>query len=311
MNMKYIQRNGAYVFVTRRTSERRFFLRPGKRANQGFKYCLALAAQRTGVKVLWAGVMSNHYHMGLHDPDGKLPKFMAELNRLVSKHHNAMYGRTGNLFDTRHYNYQYLATYDDLLDKAAYTLANPARAGLVDRVEDWPGFITKPGMLGRSELVRRPDIYFKNVRGNCPDVIELRFHLPEEFETSPAAWRKKVKQRLLRIERSVRRQREQRGFKVLGAARAMAVHHEDKPKTEEPWFQLAPRVAARHAAIRERMLTTLRRFRDAYNAALERWRAGDRNVVFPPGTYWMRVFHNARCATDGGTSPFTPIAAAA
>jgi hypothetical protein len=37
----------------------------------------------------------------------------------------------------------------------------------------------------------------------------------------------------------------------------------------------------------------VRAFRASYRAALERWRAGIRDAVFPAGTWWMRAFHGA------------------
>ena len=49
---------------------------------------------------------------------------------------------------------------------------------------------------------------------------------------------------------------------------------------------------ARLAAIAE-----LKELRAAHRAAKERWIAGDRDVVFPGGTYWMRVHHGARVAS--------------
>ena len=295
MYAKYIHRGGAYAFVTRRCSERRFFLKPGKKANQGFKYCLAMASRKTGVKVVFSAVMSNHYHLGVYDPDGELPAFMRELNRLVSKHHNCMYGRREALFASGSYSYQYLHTYTDLLDKAAYTLANPVRAGLVDRACEWPGVISRPENLGRAEVVKRPETYFRNIRDNCPEKLELRYHIPREFEGDATAWRRKVRERLLRIEKQARKQRKAKGWKVLGVERVLAQHHEAKPQSKETWFKLNPRIAARDKSLRERMIAALKAFRSAYRAALERWCAGERHVEFPDGTYWMRVHHGCCC----------------
>jgi putative transposase len=40
-------------------------------------------------------------------------------------------------------------------------------------------------------------------------------------------------------------------------------------------------------------VAALRSFRASYRAALEQWCDGLRSVVFPAGTWWMRVFHRA------------------
>ena len=53
---------GRDYMITRRCSERRFFLRPDDEANNAFIYCLALAAQRANVQVTFSTAMSNHHH---------------------------------------------------------------------------------------------------------------------------------------------------------------------------------------------------------------------------------------------------------
>ncbi|MEZ5819093.1 MAG: hypothetical protein R3D44_18640 [Hyphomicrobiaceae bacterium] len=47
--------------VTRRCTQRTFLLRPDDATTQTFLYCLAHAAEQTGVQVLYSMVMSNHH----------------------------------------------------------------------------------------------------------------------------------------------------------------------------------------------------------------------------------------------------------
>jgi putative transposase len=80
---------------------------------------------------------------------------------------------------------------------------------------------------------------------------------------------------------------------VLGAQRAATISPETRSKTPEPTRKLNPTFAAGRghgdiAAAAGRAVTAIR---SAYRAALERWRTGDRDVAFPAGTWWMRVFH--------------------
>ncbi len=44
----------------------------------------------------------------------------------------------------------------------------------------------------------------------------------------------------------------------------------------------------------------LQLWRSAYRAALARWRDGNRDVRFPPGSYWLPVFHGAEVETSTG-----------
>jgi hypothetical protein len=66
---------GCDYLITRRCSERRFFLRPDDDTNNAFIYCLALAAMRANVQVTFSTAMSNHHHTGIHDLDGNFPIF--------------------------------------------------------------------------------------------------------------------------------------------------------------------------------------------------------------------------------------------
>jgi hypothetical protein len=48
--------------ITRRCSERRFFMRPDRETNNAFIYCLALAARKASVSIVCVGTTSNHWH---------------------------------------------------------------------------------------------------------------------------------------------------------------------------------------------------------------------------------------------------------
>jgi len=67
--------------------------------------------------------------------------------------------------------------------------------------------------------------------------------------------------------------------------------------------KLTPHVAAGRGQEEARIaaLKELVAFRNAHAAAKARWMNGDREVVFPPGTYWMRVHHGAHTAAFGDT----------
>ena len=75
---------GRTYMITRRCSERRFFLRPDRETNNAFVYCLAVAAHKYGVKVIFTATMSNHHHTGVLDADGRLPDFLAHFHKLIA-----------------------------------------------------------------------------------------------------------------------------------------------------------------------------------------------------------------------------------
>ncbi|RMH42670.1 MAG: hypothetical protein D6689_07445, partial [Deltaproteobacteria bacterium] len=67
---------GSTYLVTRRCTQRQFWLKPTKLTNQIVAYCVAYAATITGVELHALCVLSNHWHAVLTDPEGRLPEFM-------------------------------------------------------------------------------------------------------------------------------------------------------------------------------------------------------------------------------------------
>ena len=60
----------------------------------------------------------------------------------------------------------------------------------------------------------------------------------------------------------------------------------------------SPHIAAGRGetTARKAAIARLRKFRADYREAMDRWVGGDREVLFPSGTYWMRVNHGAAVA---------------
>ena len=65
------------------------------------------------------------------------------------------------------------------------------------------------------------------------------------------------------------------------------------PKSSEPRRGPIPKVRARNRTLLKAMLARYAVFWAEYREALESWRGGNRGVVFPFGTWAMRVFHSA------------------
>ena len=133
---------GRIYLITRRCTQRQFLLRPSRTTNQNAEYCLALAAERTGVLLHAVCVMSNHWHGVMTDPEGRLPEFLETFHKLLAKAQNASLGRWENLWSSDKTSVVLLASESDVLDKMAYTLANPTVAGLVKSPDEWPGVIS-------------------------------------------------------------------------------------------------------------------------------------------------------------------------
>lgn len=296
---RQVLENVTYL-VTRRCSERRFFLRPSRLVNQVFAYCLAYAAEQTGVLVHAIVVLSNHYHAVVTDPMGRLPEFMAHLNRLVSKCINADLGRWETLWSSERFSAVRLEDEEAVLDKLVYCLANPVEAGLVESSGQWPGLRSRPrDCRGSGEVVRRPDVFFRS-EGGMPEAVGLRMTVPPAFEDlGRERYSTMLAKALAARERELveRRGAEGRGF--LGREAVLGQDPQGRPEGYEPRRGLNPRVAGRDKWRRVEALGRLKGFLEAYREAWKRFKAGDRDVVFPAGTYWMCKHAGQRAAPPG------------
>jgi REP element-mobilizing transposase RayT len=165
---------GETYLITRRCYQRTFRLRPCAETNRIFLYCLAFAAERTGVVVHAACVMSNHHHLVVTDTRGVLPEFLRELHRLTAKAINASQGQWENLWAAESCSAVRLVTDQDVEDKIAYVVANPVAAGLVEQPEQWPGVL----LWGEKSIrVLRPSSYFRE-EGTCSAALELKVQRP-------------------------------------------------------------------------------------------------------------------------------------
>lgn len=82
-------------------------------------------------------LMSNHYHLLIETPEGKLVDGMRRLNGVYTQAFNRRHGRVGHVLQGR---YKSILVDKEayLLELARYIVLNPVRAGMVQRVDDWP-----------------------------------------------------------------------------------------------------------------------------------------------------------------------------
>lgn len=290
---RQLLRNATYL-VTRRTTQRELLLRPSALVNQVFLYCLAVAAERTGVLVHAVVVMGNHYHAVVTDVYGRVPEFYGFVHEFVAKCLNVAYDRSESLWSSAATSVVELVDGAAVLDKVAYAMVNPVAAGLVREGAEWPGL----RLVGPREIaVARPRVYFRE-DGPMPAFATLRLTAPplDELADSDESAAELVARAALEREAALRAELERAGRTFLGAAAVQARPVTERPASRAARRGLSPRVAGRNVARRIAALLRQRQFVSDYGAARERWCAGERDVVFPAGTYALRVFHRARVA---------------
>ena len=84
----------------------------------------------------------------------------------------------------------------------------------------------------------------------------------------------------------------------MGMKRVRAQGWKSSPDTFEPWRQMSPTVAGKNKWARIEALQRSKGWLVSYKDALARFVAGVRDVVWPPGTWWMCARLGCRAAVE-------------
>ncbi len=296
-----IIKDGKTWALSRRTTRRHYLFNPdqARHLEQAYWYCLAVAANKHGILVHAGCLMSTHSHEVVTDPDGQLPKFLQLCHVLLARCTKAIRGWPAEVFDKSPTSTVHLRTPEKIIDALGYLIANPVDAFAVRYAKDWPGAQTLPKDIGqRCIRVKRPPFYFRAGNPDYPDVVELHLQMPValqcDYGTELA--QERIAQRLRQREHEAWQKAKAQGLSFVGPKRVLKFEHSKRASSYEEFGTLNPRFAvgtdkkARVEAVKELQL-----FSAQYRDALAAWTDGDSRAVFPEGTWWMRVFHGARC----------------
>ena len=132
--------------------------------------------------------------------------------------------------------------------------------------------------------------------GEWPEVALLEFARPPGYdELTDDELGALIEEATEQAEEKVRREFDAAGRKFLGREAILWQHRHAKPRSTQPGFKLAPKVACRNTERRTERLLEHQQWLVDYKAARKEWLAGNREVLFPYGTYQMRVGHRACC----------------
>lgn len=287
---------GSTYLLTRRCLERRFLFVPRGEVTNIFGYCLAYAAARYSIEVHCHVVLSDHWHAVVTDVNGRIPEFLRHVHSLVARALNAHLGRWESVWSCQRPSLVRLIGRDGVLRKMVYVHANAVRAGLVARGREWPGLRSTP-----AELLRKPRTYprprrFFRPDSDAPEEASLGLTVPPPFQDLSAADFVRLLQVALQAEEDrVSKQMKAEGRTFLGVRAVKRKRRTVRAKSSEQRRTLAPKVAAMDPARRLQELVELRTFRERYCQARTAWLAGDREALFPAGTYLLRLYPGVRC----------------
>jgi hypothetical protein len=169
-----------------------------------------------------------------------------------------------------------------------YVLGNPVEAALVESWSHWPGAISGPrACTNKSKVVQRPKVFFRE-DGEMPESLRLDVTVPPPLKRlGKAKYAAKLAKMLKAHEKALLEKHAAEKRKILGREAVFAQDPFDRPKNFEPRRGLNPRIACKDKWRRIEAIGRQQEFLDAYREAWEAFKAGDKNVVFPAGTYWM------------------------
>jgi putative transposase len=290
---------GMTVMITRRTLRRTHLLRPDKQLTNLFLYALAVLSARHGIEVHAAVLMSTHEHLIVTDTRGELPCFLRDLHRIVALGVKALRKWEGPVWDHEKTSVVELCTPHAIVQKLAYVMANPVAAGLVQRSAHWPGVNTQPAELGlRTWQATRPTTFFSEHNNQWPVVAAVKLTLPPSPWATADELRAQVASELCTLEEAARETVRERSWAVVGSRKLVAMSPFRRARSWEPLRARNPTFAVGRE-MKEAFFACvqrLRQFRHTYKDALHAWRSGARHVLFPAGTWSMRVVHGAAVA---------------
>jgi len=309
---------GQLCFVTAEAVRRMFLFVPQREVVRLVQYLFALSAKRFGMRIHEALWMSNHFHVLMTDVDGRLPDFMHYLDMLLARSLNAIRGTSGTVFEKE---YGLTAETDEqkIFEHAVYILANPCAADLVRRSRQWPGFSTLRMKYGEVRRYERPKIgLWKSLVGQAerrrkqrrepkraqkrgkpsrlPEFAELTLERPPIFShMSDSELRSEILRRLDEHEIELIGERRKTGHDVAGVAQVLAQPWYLAPEKPRDLFGLKPTVAGKDKQARIAALQRRREFEEAYDRTRVAFLGGDRDALWPFGTWLMRVRFGLPC----------------
>jgi len=294
-HLRYVPDGGALVEVTCRTIQGRLLLRPSQQLNDILLGVLGRAQTLYPIDIVSFSFLSSHYHILLWVRDAQqLSEFMGYFNGNLAREVGRLTGWSDRLWARR---YQAIVVSNEeaaQIDRLAYILSNGVKENLVARVEEWPGVHSAHALLAGEPVVGT--WYDRTLARSLrlqrkipePGQVDIRqtvvlSPLPCWKHLTPEAYRARVAELIRQIEATAAAERAKKGVEPLGVEKILAAEPETRPESLDR--SPAPFVHAATRKIRKELWEAYGWFVAAYREAAGRLRQGDRNAVFPPGSF--------------------------
>jgi hypothetical protein len=279
--------------IDRASSDAWFLLRPDPETRNAFLYCLIEAAQKTGVDVVMAQMMSNHTHESSLPRVGTIVDFYQRFHTHLARCINALRGRWENMWSSEPTCLVETVGNDreKWIEQLVYIATNPVKSHLVDTVAHWPGSDFVLALLDKRPVkATRPRLF--RGEGSMPERVEMTPSIPPELG-DPDEIIAELKRRIRLVEEECALERERLGRRIIGRRTILRQSWHDSPTSFESRRNLRPRIAARSKWARIAAIQRNRVFEAEYKNAREQWAAG-RPAVFRSARSGWPATHRSR-----------------
>ncbi|MEM6989152.1 MAG: transposase [Myxococcota bacterium] len=305
------------VFVTVSAVGRQMRFVPTVPVRDSIWFIFAWLLSDTEIQVHELTFMSNHFHLVATDPKAELSDLLQVLDSLVSRQLNALRGETGSNFE-RNPRWQRICDDESVVEKCIYSVVNPLKAHLVERLRDWKAPTTFGLDYGESVTFKRPKCgLWKEVRvrrrrrgrhasagrwrymgrSKAPGSVTFKLVRPRvRMELTARELRAQIREGALAEQLRLQAERRRTGRSVLGWRRVVTQHYLATPKGKRVLFRRNPTVTGTDPVKVDAMLETMATFRSEYRVAMRLHRER-KNPTFPYGTNRMARRYNVPCAT--------------
>jgi len=259
--------------------------------NRLIRFLLARYAQKHGIRLHGYVFMGNHFHLILTDPRRRLPRFMGELDSMLSRVLNRHLGRSGRLWESTPYRAWRLKSREDLLQHLVYLAANPVAAYVVREPHRWPGVISLPRDAGTRRRVTPPagGLFGRGHEGSAlPSEAHLELHVPPYFEEGGLERYRRAFERALAAHLAGLHAREGT-YSGRESAKRLDPFSAPQGASGGPSFGLIPSLS--NATQEDR--ADLKIWRHEVRAAFYRWQV-KKTTRFPQGTWLVVDRYKAR-----------------
>jgi hypothetical protein len=294
-----IETNEHSDFITSRTRDSRLWFVNNESLEHQILGLTAKYATRREITLYGFAIEGNHLHIVAHNNKKNRAHFLRDLKSTIARavpRHTPSY--SGGGVWGRRYSNEFLGKPADVEKYFFYTVLQPVKDGLVEKISDYPGYnCFHDAVWGKKRKfkVMNWTAYYKATRWgqkvDKKDFLEeftLEYaRLPGHENLTQKEYVSYMNRRLEEYRQEILKARDAEGKKFLGQAALKRIEPGSLPKSTKTSTLTThrPRVLSKCDACRAEMNDWYYDIYFRYKVASEQYRSGNFSVEFPEGTY--------------------------